>query len=378
MAKNWGLAKEIERGMERGSFDYASIERLLHEGQDPNGMLWGEPYLFGLSESTCEGSEVVARLLLAFGADPDARDVRGMPALARASQSGSVCMAKELLRGGAKVDARDDHGADAMTCALERVDEEMVAALLGAGYPARSGKDRYGRPALVCIADHPKGAAVAFELMFRGADPNQADSDGWTPLAMACRSGNAPMAAMLISEGSDPLGPGPGGLDALSVALGARPGRQTVGGSRVGPGHISCALRLVREMPMGWGARLDARGLPPLARLYRSIARFEASWMDRLANEGADPMALDREGWSLLRHAAEVGHQERCRMNLARWAIERGARAGQACLRGVLPEQAALASGHFELAEFLRSSRESSELSKEARGGSEGAGGKRL
>jgi ankyrin repeat protein len=378
MAKNRSLANEIEKGAERGGFDYDSIERLLNDGQDPNGLLWGEPYLFGLAESASEGAEIVARLLLSFGADPDARDVRGMPVLARASQFGSVCMARELMKGRAKVDARDGIGSDAMTYALERVDEEMVSALLSFGYPAHLGKDRYGRPALVCIADQPKGAAVAFELIFRGADPNVADSDGWTPLSMACRAGNEPMASMLISEGADPLGSGPGGLSPLALALGARPGRQSVGGSRVGPSHISCALSLVHELPKDWGWRLDARGLPPLARLYRSIARFELSWMDRLASEGADPRAVDREGWSLLRHAAEAGDQERCRMNLARWAIEHGASAAVACIHGILPEQAAQSSGHYELAEFLRSSRERSELGKDDRGEKGRSGGKRL
>ena len=358
------LEEEISDGVNRGRFDFALIEKLLHLGADPHGRLWGESYLHALADSQSSGAEVVARVLMAFGANPSSADVFGAQPLARASRAGNSAMARELIRAGADPRARDDQGEDAMVCALERVDEEMAQSLLAAGYPAKLCKDRHGVSGLMCIADHPKAQSLAFELIFRGADPNEQSDDGWTPLTAACRAGNAPMASLLISEGALAAKLGPSGLTALAVALGARPGRQTAGGSRVGPGHLACALRVARELEPVWGGRSDAKGLPPLARLYRSCARFELGWMESLAKAGANPVSLGAEGQSLLHVAAEAG-LPRCSMALAKWAIAHGVKASLADKTGRLPEHEAKARSMFELEAFLRSQRESGELAME-------------
>ena len=357
------LAYEIETGIRLGRFNLACIEKLLHLGADPNGSLWGESYLHALADSDVSGSEIVTRLLISFGADAFSIDHLGAEALSRATRAGNLCMAKELLRFGADPTARSSLGYDAMVFALERVDDEMAHVLLDAGYPARQAKDQHGLPALICIADHPKAQRLAFELIFKGADPNEASSDGWTPLTMACRSGNAPMVSLLISEGADIHQPGPAHLSALSIALGARPGKQNSGTSRVGPGHIASALRIAREDSF-WGARSDAIGLPPLLRLYQSCARFESEWFDALLLQGADPKATGSEGQTLLHLAARCG-AESSSLLLAHWALRLGVDPGVKDFFNRLPEENAAQRHFFQLELLLRSHRESGSLSSE-------------
>lgn len=355
MGESEELARTIEAGIERGWLDYCEIERLLHEGADPNVALWGAGLLHALAAHAAEHAAVVARVLLGFGASVDGLDREGATPLCVASRSGNAMIARELLRRGANPSAVDLLGEDAMLVALERVDEEMVSMLLAAGRPVRGCKDRQGRPALVCVADHPRASGVAFEFLHRGADPEERDEDGWTPLAMAARSGNASMVSLLISEGASPLTPGPGGYTPFASALGARfPDRSK---SRVGPGHMACAIRLARHFQPGWGTQLDAGGWPALGRLYRSIGRCEKAWMDQLVGVGADPKAESEGGWSLLRLAAEVG-DEGAGWELALWALARGVNPSRACARGVLPEQAAWSTGRMALGSLLSSVRE--------------------
>lgn len=374
MDKDEELAREIGRAGQAGRVDYARVERLLHEGADPNASWEGASLLHALGSCRDPSSAQAARALVEFGADVESRGAGGATPLGAAAMAGNPTLCAELVRRGANLGARDEAGCDPMARALERLDEEVAQMLLEAGYPAPGCRDALGRPALVAVAERPRAAGVACEFLHRGADPDGADEDGWTPLATAARAGNPAMAVVLLDAGVDPRAPGPFGLGALAIALGARALASKPGAARVGPAHISCALALARRMGGGWGSAPDAGGWPPLARLYRSIARFEPVWMGELERAGADALAAGHEGWGLLRLAAEVG-PEASGIELARWAIARGASPAERCGRGALPEDAALSSGRFELHGLLRSEREGRELARAlADAGAEGRG----
>jgi len=56
---------------------------------------------------------------------------------------------------------------------------------------------------LLGIAYHSKLWASAYLLLKHGADPNQVDKDGWSPLHTACTNDNGPEALLLMMHGAD-------------------------------------------------------------------------------------------------------------------------------------------------------------------------------
>lgn len=373
MDKDEALRRLVEEGIEAGRLDARAIEAILDEGADPRAVAWGSSLPWAIAGSGAGGAARACEELAKRGADLDWRDGVGETAIGKAARLGDAEVAAALAKAGADLWIADDEGFDPMMRALEGLDAAVAAALLDGGLAASGCRDVHGRPALVALSGHPRASAIAFELLGRGADPNVADAEGWTPAGMAARCGAPGVLALLLEHGARAEAAGPGGLSPLALALGARPGRQVFGGAQVGPGHYECAALLARAGSPGWGSRPDARGLPPLARLCASTGRFEIEWMEGLALLGADPLAAGSQGWSLLRVAAEGG-SETAATALARWALARGADPRDRCASGVLPERAAAAAGFFELEALLRSERERRELAGEGEGWACGQG----
>jgi ankyrin repeat protein len=73
------------------------------------------------------------RLLLSKGADPDTPDSKGAPPLTLAARKGNVEMTRALLEARAKTDARDREGKTAITLAVEGSHREVTALLADAG-----------------------------------------------------------------------------------------------------------------------------------------------------------------------------------------------------------------------------------------------------
>lgn len=132
--------------------DRAEALAALDEGADPNRAISSEEgkglpkispvipfhYLFGptpLMLAAQRGCAVIALDLLLRGADPEAVDAKGRPALHYAASSGDCDTINALLLGGARADAVDGWGDGALACAAyERAPQpEAVALLIEAG-----------------------------------------------------------------------------------------------------------------------------------------------------------------------------------------------------------------------------------------------------
>ncbi|KAJ1484785.1 ankyrin repeat protein, partial [Baffinella frigidus] len=60
-----------------------------------------------------------------------------------------------------------------------------------------------GSTPLHCSVARPCGIGITRLLIKRGADLNARNTQGWTPLHVACREGNEVLALLLVQNGAD-------------------------------------------------------------------------------------------------------------------------------------------------------------------------------
>lgn len=187
-----------------------------------------------LIQASLAGQLEVARLLIARGADIEARNRYGRTALILVGRErGDVEMAKLLLDAGAGINAADRSGDTALDLAAWRGFSGLVDLLLdrGASLPADeeqklqlfsyslakgldklfdrllatgidlSRKDDLQGNALHAAADGGS-EHVLKNLLERKLDVNLRDRNGWTPLHRACERGHARAVALLIERGA--------------------------------------------------------------------------------------------------------------------------------------------------------------------------------
>lgn len=109
------------------------------------------------------GTAEQVKLLLTFGADPNAATTSGLTALHQAAARGNLDMVKELVQAGAEVNAVT--------------------------------KD--GRTPIFYAAERGKASTVSY-LLDKKAEINLADEKGVTPLILAARCGNAALVKFLV------------------------------------------------------------------------------------------------------------------------------------------------------------------------------------
>ena len=139
--------------------------------------------------------------LLARGANANARDAEGTPALMAAALFADADMLEVLLKRGADPNLTDESGATALMWSVP--DQGKVQRLLarGANVNARSQTER---TALLVAAAYPGTANILRLLLERGADLRAQDRAGATALALAVRSADVDVVRFLVERGLDP------------------------------------------------------------------------------------------------------------------------------------------------------------------------------
>jgi len=234
-----------------------------------------------LTDAAKKGDLDQVKLLLAQGADPNARTKDGFP-LMFAAEQGSLDMVTLLLERGAEVNAVA--GKDGGITAL------MFAA--GGGH-----------------------LAVATLLMERGAEVNPRYTS-YTPLMAAAIKGHLDMVSLLLERGADANRLG--GEQVMTAGMYARKERHTAIAEMLSRLDEAGALgrTLIKEVRLGnmtevvslleRGADVNAlgRGLSPLMLSARNgrldLVRLLLDW-------GADANTPDKDGTNALMHAAQVG-----------------------------------------------------------------------
>ena len=160
-----------------------------------------------------EPNAEVVELLLAHGADPNARGDWKRTALMHANTAAKV---KLLLAKGAEIDAQDEYGQTALMHAAERGNAGVASALLDGGASVNL-TDNKGLTALLYSLDEQNMAhgeeretlpkrrlEVARRILLaKNVDVNAANQDGETPLMRAVRLANIDMIKALLAAKAD-------------------------------------------------------------------------------------------------------------------------------------------------------------------------------
>ncbi len=135
----------------------------------------------GLHEAAHRGNVVAVRMLVAEGADLEARDEAGRTPLhvaAFASQDDAV---RELAEAGADMNALENRAYDIVTIAAVANDLEMVDLALSLGGRAGNVTSPYDGTALIA-ASHLGHHEVVKRLIAGGAPLDHINNLGWTAL----------------------------------------------------------------------------------------------------------------------------------------------------------------------------------------------------
>ena len=205
---------------------------LLDAGADPNAAKpSGETVLMTAART---GNPELVRALLSEGAEvePGTHFKRQTP-LMWAAAEGHADVVRRLLEGGASLDARSVHGTTPLMLAARSGDVETARALVEAGadvnaaepvlpFNARIDEEEAqtsGRsPLLIAAASQVATSGWEYELevkpsthedlalylLEQGADPDQPDSIGRTPLHAAVQTNKRRLVSAMLEQGADP------------------------------------------------------------------------------------------------------------------------------------------------------------------------------
>lgn len=184
----------------------ARLLELLGAGLYPDTLhelTWDTPLLTAIYNGRTE----MADILLNYGAKPTHENGDGWNALHAAVQTSNMPIAKRLVEEfKMDVNAEDAGGYTLLHRAIRNDDTQMVHYLLQNGASPVTlcgcdlGEDAYYESSLHLLSKDNVELATA--LIDYGADINALDSDGTTPLYMACSKKHSGVALLLLSKGA--------------------------------------------------------------------------------------------------------------------------------------------------------------------------------
>lgn len=184
---------------------YSVMEQLLDRGVTPDSV----QDLNLLREAVLNRDAESVRLLLLFGADPNAIDKHGFTALFSATELGFVDGAKMLIKYGA--DPNTSAGPEADTplaiAVLESKVELVQLFLMYGGDPNRIMAN--GNTVLVRAIDRKTPKRLIELVLNYGSDPNGKNGEGTSPMFQAISMQRFDVAQVLLDRGADPNLPGP-------------------------------------------------------------------------------------------------------------------------------------------------------------------------
>lgn len=190
--------------------DVPSIKRFLTVEYKSN---YGES---ALELAAQNGHEKLVKILLAAGADPNAKDHFGQTALMETAYR-NVAIVKELLQAGADPNLQDDRGKTALrNAAIHKKNKEIVQALLAAKADPNISDETGNTPLLEAASTADKD--IVKLLLDAGANVNVQNKYGWTALINAATFGNKAVVPLLLEKGININATDNKGRTALAIA----------------------------------------------------------------------------------------------------------------------------------------------------------------
>ncbi len=313
------------------------VRILLEKGCDPEAedtyrrtpLIWAAGY----------GWEAVVELLLATKrVDANHVDWNGQTALSLAARQGNERVIKLLLSDkSVHPDIEDNARLRPIWYAMAFGNDAATAALLETGQVDTGSagfKKWFSLWTPLCWAVKWDRQNLVDLLLASGADPDQSDGWGWTPLMRAAAGGQETIATQLIATNKVQL-------EAKDIR-GRTPLTHAVAG-----GHTGCVKLLLSTSRVDVNSK-DNLGRTPLSWAARGGYTEIVGLL--LACEGVQPDAGDNEGNSPLLFAAEKGHDSITKLLLLTRAVDPNKRNcwGETALRK------AMDMGHTAAADLLK------------------------
>jgi ankyrin repeat protein len=285
-------------------------DSIAWEGRDLGYRL--SPGVTPLHEAAFSGDPCVVEMLLTHGARVEAADELGATALHYAAALGNADVVKVLIAKGADVNAADTTGAMPLLDALLRGHVKTAKVLIAAGaervdVQQDSARDhahgmylQVQRPLLhealrgYLAMRRRTDAADANEgdvrrewielLLANGADPDERDDKGNTPLHGAILVGDEKLARLFVAQGTDVNARNQGNITALHYAA--------------NDGRMKLASLLLAK-----GADVNARDNDGDTPMHCAVRRGHAQVVEVLVAGGADIGIRNSRGYTPLEEA---------------------------------------------------------------------------
>ena len=244
-----------------------------------------------LFEAVLQKNPVRVEEALRRGANPNARDDRGVPPLVYAARLGYPGIVEGLIRAGADVNANPEHGTTPLISAISGGNVETVKALLAAG--ARIDQPDHLHRTPLQEASSWKRDEITRLLLGSSARLDPA------ALAIASLSGSAEQVRMLLVAGADPNANNGHALHEAARGCYRRDNTEII--------------RLLLEGGATPRVKTDGEYTP----LHRAAGLCEPEAIRLLLRHGADPNALDLNRATPLMNAANSGKLESLRLLIA-------------------------------------------------------------
>ena len=154
-----------------------------------------------LVEATKSNEFEAAKMLIATGADVNARDFAGATSLMIAARNGHTEIAQLLIAANADVNAINNEDKTALMLAAENGHTEIAQLLIDA-HADVNASDYRGLTTLMWAAENGHTEIVKL-LIAANADINASTNGGWTALIDAAENGHTEIAQLLIAAHAD-------------------------------------------------------------------------------------------------------------------------------------------------------------------------------